>query len=54
MKDKLASLDKKIQKLKQKKEKLQTRLAVSFLKETERICGHEFSPALVLTVLDNI
>ena len=54
MTDKLASLDKKIQKLKQQKEKIETKLALSFLKETERICGREFSPALVLTVLDQV
>ena len=54
MTDKLIYLDMKIQKLKQKKEKIQTQLALSFLKETKRICGHEFSPALVLTVLDQV
>ena len=52
--NKLASLDRQIQKLKQQKEKIETKLALSFLKETERICGHEFSLGSVLTVLDHI
>jgi len=54
MANKLASLDRQIQKLKQQKEKIETKLALSFLKETQRICGHEFSPGLVLTALDQI
>jgi len=54
MANKLASLDRQIQKLKQQKEKLQTKLARSFLKETQRICGNEFSLGSVLALLDHI
>jgi len=54
MANKLASLDRQIQKLKQQKEKIETKLALSFLKETQRICGNEFSLGSVLTVLEHI
>lgn len=49
--DKLATIDKKLQTLKEKREQLVTQEALTLLKETKRIFKEEASAGLALTVL---
>lgn len=51
MTDKLARLDRKIQRLEKKKEKMETQLAVSFFKRTQKIFGEAFCPDFTLEIL---
>jgi len=54
MKDQLSQIEKKILQLKEKKESLQTKLAISFMKEAQNILGEDkFTPELALTVLSH-
>jgi|GEM_PF-4651990 len=50
--NKLAWLDQRIQRLKKRKEKLYTQIAIAYLKETERIFGEAVSLNLILEMLD--
>ncbi len=52
--EKLIQLDQKIQALEKKKEQMEIKMALSFLKKTQRIVGEEFSLNMVLVVLDNV
>ena len=49
--DRLHALDKKIQKLKEKQERIQTRQALLFYKGVEKIFKDGFCPNLVLDIL---
>lgn len=51
MTDKLISLEKQIQKLKEKRNKLYAQQAVLFYREVEKICKDGFCPNLVLDIL---
>lgn len=54
MKDSLAQIDHKILCLKQKKEKLQTHLALSFFKEAQKILGDDvFTVEFALSILSH-
>ena len=50
----LTRLDQRIQLLKKRKEKIYTQIALSYLKETEKIFGKEFSLNLILEMLDQL
>ena len=50
----LTRLGQRIQRLKKRKEKLYTQIAVAYLKETEKIFGKEFSLELILEMLDHL
>ncbi len=52
--EKLIRLDQKLQALEKKKEQMETKLALSFLKKTQKIVGEEFSLSMVLVILDNV
>ena len=49
--DKIIALEKQIQKLKKRREQIQTRRAVLFFKDVEKIFKNGFCPALVLDIL---
>ncbi len=51
--DKITTIDYKIEKLKQKKAKIQTQEAVLFMKEVEKIFKEGFSPDIALAVLSD-
>jgi hypothetical protein len=51
MTDKLLTLEKKIQRLKEKRDKLYTQQALLFFKEVEKIFKDGFCPNLVLDIL---
>lgn len=51
MTDNLITLEKQIQRLKEKRNKLYTQQAVLFYKEVEKIFKNGFCPALVLDIL---
>lgn len=53
MKDPLSKIDQKIIQLKEKREKLQTQQALTFLKDAQTIFADEFSVELALTILSN-
>ena len=51
-KDKFSLIDQKIQRLKEKRERLHIQQALSFTKEATQILKGDFSPELVLTILE--
>ena len=51
MTDKLMTIEKQIQRLKEKRDKLYTQQAVLFYKEIEKIFKNGFCPAFVLDIL---
>jgi len=51
MTDKLMTIEKKIQRLREKRDKLNTQQALLFYKEVEKIFKDGFCPALVLDIL---
>jgi hypothetical protein len=51
MTDKLLNLEKKIQRLKEKRDKVHTQQALLFLKAVEKIFKDRFCPILVLDIL---
>lgn len=50
--DKVLFIDQRIEKLKQKRERLKTHQALFFTKEAQKILGACFSPEMALTVLE--
>src|SRR3990172_7784936 len=51
MQDMLSSLNEKIEHLKKKRERVETQLALSFMKETQKIFKEYFSAELALTLM---
>ena len=51
--DKITTIDHKIEKLRQKKQKLQTQQAALFMKEVEKVFENNFSPEIALAVLSD-
>lgn len=51
MSDKLTNIDEKIQRLKKRREKLQTQQAIHFMREAQRIFQDGFTPDIALNIL---
>ena len=51
MSDKLMNIDEKIQRLKKRREKVQTQQAISFMREAQKIFQDVFSPDMALGIL---